>query len=70
MRNCGRTSNALSVNRVVVNTSPLLELMAGCGSLELLRELYDEVLVPHEACEEIAAAGATGFGVGAFESAT
>lgn len=59
-----------SPDRVVINTSPSLALMAGCGGLGLLRELYDEVLVPHEVCEEIAAGGSTGFGVAAFERAT
>ena len=59
-----------SLNRVLINTSPLLALLAGCGGLDLLRDLYDEVLVPQEVCEEIAAGGASGFGVAAFDRAT
>ncbi len=44
--------------------------MAGCGSLDLLRDLYDEVLVPPEVCEEIKVGGTTGFGADVFDRAT
>jgi hypothetical protein len=59
----------LSPSRLVTNTSPLLALLAGCGSLELLHSLYEEVLVPHEVCAEIAAGGPKGFGVAEFNQA-
>jgi len=58
-----------SPSRLVTNTSPLLALIAGCGSLDLLRSLYDEVLVPREVCMEIAAGGPNGFGVAEFNQA-
>ena len=58
-----------SPSRLVTNTSPLLALLAACGSLELLHSLYDEVLVPHEVCAEIAAGGPNGFGVADFNQA-
>ncbi|MCX6891811.1 MAG: DUF3368 domain-containing protein, partial [Verrucomicrobia bacterium] len=47
----------------------MLALLAGCGSLELLQALYDEVLVPHEVCAEIAAGGPKGFGAAEFNQA-
>lgn len=55
--------------RLVINTSPLLALIAATGDLALLKSLYGEVLVPYEVCMEIWAGGVSGFGITAFESA-
>jgi hypothetical protein len=48
--------------RIVVNTGPLLALVAATGGLDVLRGLYSEVLVPREVHAEILAGGADGFG--------
>jgi len=48
--------------RVVVNTGPLLALIAAVGDLSPLRELYDEVIVPLEVRREILAPGVRDFG--------
>ena len=52
--------------KLVVNTGPLLALIAGVGDLSLLEVLYKRVLVPFEVCQEIEAGGASGFGVSEF----
>lgn len=44
-----------SPDRLVINTGPLIALVAGMGDLDLLRELYREVIVPLEVADEIAA---------------
>ena len=51
---------------LVINTGPLLALIAGIGDLSLLDQLYNHVLVPFEVCQEIEAGGASGFGVNEF----
>ncbi len=51
---------------LVINTGPLLTLIAGNGDLSLLELLYKRVLVPFEVCQEIEAGGASGFGVSEF----
>ena len=42
---------------LVINTGPLLALIAGTGDLSLLGQLYKRVLVPFEVCQEIEAGG-------------
>jgi len=54
----------------VVNTGPLLALIAGIGDLSLLESLYKRVLVPFEVCQEIEAGGAFGFGVSEFRKSS
>ena len=49
---------------LVINTGPLLGLIAGIGDLSLLEQIYKRVLVPFEVCQE--AGGASGFGVSEF----
>ena len=56
--------------RLVINTGPLLALTAATGDLALLRELYDEVVVPREVADEIRAGGPKAFGLRQFEEAT
>ena len=55
--------------RIVINTSPLIALVAALGDLTVLRSLYAEVLVPLEVCQEIKAGGRDGFAVAEFEAA-
>ena len=55
--------------RMVINTGPLIALVAGLGNLNLLRVLYREVVVPHEVCQEIFAGGPTGFAMSEFKEA-
>ena len=42
---------------IVMNTGPLLALIAGFGNLTFLTLLYRRVLVPFEVCQEIESAG-------------
>lgn len=56
--------------RIVINTSPLISLVAALGDLNVLQFLYTEVLVPFEVSQEITAGGKDGFAVAEFEAAT
>lgn len=40
---------------LVCNTGPIIALVAGTGSLEILRDLYERVIVPYEVGREILA---------------
>ena len=51
---------------IVINTGPLLALIAGYGDLSLLEKIYKRVLVPFEVCREIEAGGSTAFGLKEF----
>ena len=55
---------------LVINTGPLLALIAGIGDLSLLEKLYKRVLVPVEVCQEIEAGGASGFGINEFRKSS
>ncbi|MDA3938081.1 MAG: DUF3368 domain-containing protein [Spirochaetia bacterium] len=52
---------------LVINTGPILTLIAGIGDLSLLNVLYKRVLVSFEVSEEIEAGGAAGFGIIEFK---
>lgn len=54
---------------IVTNTTPLIALAVGTGSLDILRVLYNRVLVPLEVAEEIQANGTDAPGVTAFDRA-
>ena len=54
---------------IVINTSPLISLVAALGNLEILDSLYEEVVVPFAVCEEILKGGQTNFAVSAFQKA-
>jgi len=56
--------------KVVINTGPLLALIAGIGDLSLLKLLYKRVLVSFEVCQEIEAGGASGFGMSEFRKSS
>jgi len=53
---------------LVINTGPILALIASVGDLSLLEFLYKRILVPFEVCREIVAGGSSGFGVNIFTS--
>jgi hypothetical protein len=50
---------------LVVNTGPLLALVAALGDLQVLR-IYRQVWVPFEVCREVATGGAAQFSVPEF----
>jgi predicted nucleic acid-binding protein len=58
-----------SPEKIVINTGPILALVAALGSLDLLSNLYKEVIVPHEVGQEIMAAGGSGFAIKEFTEA-
>lgn len=55
---------------IVINTTPLIALAAATGSLDILRALYQRVLVPSAVVDEILAAGDAAPGAQAFLRAT
>lgn len=54
---------------LVSNTTPLIALTAATGSLDVLRHLYDRVIVPLEVAQELLAAGSEAVGATAFRQA-
>ena len=62
MPDCQRT--------IVINTTPLIALTAATGDLDVLRFLYDHVLVPDEVVQEIRVGGKDAFALGVFDHAT
>jgi predicted nucleic acid-binding protein len=59
-----------SINQIVINTSPLIALVAAMGDLKVLEFLYRDILVPFEVYEEILIGGTTGLAVTEFQSAS
>lgn len=59
-----------STKIIVINTSPLIALIAAWGNLKPLGSLYDQVLVPFEVCQEILKGGPKNFGITEFQQAT
>ncbi|MEA5572970.1 hypothetical protein [Calothrix sp. UHCC 0171] len=59
-----------STNQIIINTSPLIALVAAMGDLKILESLYTDVLVPFEVYQEILIGGTTGFGITEFQSAS
>ena len=54
---------------IVINTGPIIALVSALDNLEILNELYDEVHIPFEVCNEINQGGITGFAVKEFHQA-
>ena len=54
---------------IVINTGPLIALVAATGNLEILHGLYSRIIVPFEVCGEILAGGKSGFAVPEFQAA-
>jgi predicted nucleic acid-binding protein len=57
-------------NLIAINTSPLIALVAAVGDLKVLQDLYHQVWVPYEVCQEILAGGSTEFAITQFQQAT
>ena len=55
---------------IVINTSPLIALVAAWGNLSRLESLYQKVLVPYEVTQEILQGGMNNFAVSEFQAAT
>ena len=55
--------------KIVINTGPVLALVAGLGNLELLSKLYDEVYVTKEVGAELMVDGIERFAAKEFEEA-
>lgn len=43
--------------QIVINTSPLIALVAAWGDLTHLEPLYEKIWVPFEVCQEILSGG-------------
>lgn len=56
------------IAEIVINTSPIVALVAATGDLRVLRR-YRRVCVPLEVCHEIAAGGAGQFALAEFQQA-
>lgn len=56
-------------SEIVVNTGPILALVAGFGSLDILRQLYDNVYVTNEVANEIMMGGYNRFAAKEFDEA-
>jgi predicted nucleic acid-binding protein len=60
----------LDKKEIVIDTGPIIALVAALGDLSILRSLYHRVLVPYEVCQEILVGGPNGFAVNEFEDAS
>lgn len=54
---------------LVTNTTPLIALTAATGGLDVLKFLYQRVVVPMEVAKEVRAGGKQSFGLDVFEKA-
>ncbi|MDT8441935.1 MAG: DUF3368 domain-containing protein [Desulfuromonadales bacterium] len=54
---------------LVINTGPLIALVAATGDLEILRDRYARIVVPFEVAQEILTGGPSGFAVPEFQAA-
>ena len=55
---------------LVINTGPLIALVAATGGLEILPFVFARIIVPPEVKQEIHAGGTTGFAVKEFNHST
>jgi predicted nucleic acid-binding protein len=55
--------------QLVINTSPLIALVAAWGDLTRLSSLYEQVFVPLEVCREVLRGGTSQFAVPEFNQA-
>jgi len=54
---------------IVINTGPVIALVAALGDLSILKSLYKDVFVPFEVCSEILQGGSSSFAVNEFQDA-
>ena len=54
---------------IVINTGPLLAIIAAQGSLSILQDLYRQVFIPYEVKKELTGYGTSRFGVREFKEA-
>jgi predicted nucleic acid-binding protein len=59
-----------SPNQIVINTSPIIAIVAALGDLKILQSLYIDVFVPFEVSQEILIGGSTGLAVKEFQAAS
>ncbi|MTJ11873.1 DUF3368 domain-containing protein [Anabaena sp. UHCC 0187] len=57
-----------NTGEIVINTSPLIAIVAAMGEFNVLQSLYTNVLVPFEVSQEILIGGTTGLGVTEFQA--
>ena len=55
---------------LVINTGPILALVAALGDLKVLQRHYQHVVVPCEVCDELLRSGMTVFAASEFQVAT
>lgn len=56
-------------DEIVINTGPIIALVAAWGDLTILKNLYDRVLVPYEVAQEVLAEGSEQFAIPQFKQA-
>lgn len=59
----------MASKEIVMNTGPVIALVAGLGSLDLLDKLFHRIIVPLEVCQEIDAGGSENFAREEFQAA-
>lgn len=57
-----------NTSEIVINTSPLIAIVAAMGGFNVLQSLYTNVIVPFEVSQEILIGGTTGLGVTEFQA--
>lgn len=57
-------------NALVINTGPILALVAALGDLTVLQRHYQHVVVPFEVCNELLQNGTTAFATSEFQAAS
>ena len=55
---------------IVINTGPIISIVAATGSLDILDKLYKDVYVPYEVCKEITGSSARTFALTEFNEAS
>jgi predicted nucleic acid-binding protein len=60
----------LDKKEIVIDTGPIIALVAALGDLSILHSLYDRVLVPYEVCQDILVGGPNRFALNEFEDAS
>jgi len=57
-----------NISEIVINTSPLIAIVAAMGDFNVLQSLYTNVIVPFEVSQEILIGGTTGLSVTEFQA--